>query len=455
MIFDIYYDILKPLSADRINFQESRYDEQKTALFCYQPHREAGSQIRQDADDLLNLIIKPALDIYNLDVVRGDHRSEANQIDIDVIKSVQDAEICIADISLPNPNVYYEIGRRDETGKPLILLKSKSSDSLPVDIATKRYIEYDLDSRRGIGDAMQQLRNFVEPLAKADFERSSSGASLGEIASTLQLVLRKLDRLAEGTTTQTGGTAISPIIQNMPDGSDPKDVFKLAARQRNIPLMEQALDVIQVRMDKWAFFDYYVEVAASRGSDKAGNMLIQCASEFFDKSGITFKQKIEYLSSLVSYLGSKDREEEQIELVEELARRLEAISDGEDPNEVAKIYNQLNRLYYGIYVTKDDEKWLCKAVQMLEVAREYAPDKTFIIYNLATCYMYLDGHLDDAVECITRVLAMDAEGDGDDSSHLQTAYKIYRKADDPRINDAFERLKKVDPVKAELLRTQS
>ncbi|MDE6339490.1 MAG: hypothetical protein K2K97_06860, partial [Muribaculaceae bacterium] len=106
----------------------------KLTCFVIAPIGETGSEIRQDSDDLLDLVIKPALEVFNMDVIRGDHRNESGQIDVDVIKLVQESDLCIVDLTHENVNVFYELGRRDETGKPTILLKSSKSKNLPVDI---------------------------------------------------------------------------------------------------------------------------------------------------------------------------------------------------------------------------------------------------------------------------------------------------------------------------------
>ena len=57
----------------------------KPVCFIISPIGESGSEIRRNADDLRDLIIKPVMELYGFDVVRGDHRSEAGQIDIDLI----------------------------------------------------------------------------------------------------------------------------------------------------------------------------------------------------------------------------------------------------------------------------------------------------------------------------------------------------------------------------------
>lgn len=423
----------------------------KLICFVISPIGEPGSETRRNADDLLDLIIRPALDIFDFEVVRGDHHSEANQIDIDVIKSVQDAALCIADISLPNANVFYEVGRRDETGKPIILLKQRGAGVLPVDIASRRYIEFDLDDRHGIRDAMQQLRNFVAPLVEEGLDRSSSAATLSDIASILQRVERKVDRLSTATSTASAPATLDPSTAI----SNPKETFELARKQNNVALMEACLDSLSVMMDKWKYLDYYVEIAAARGSNKAGNLLIENASEFFDQSTLTYKQKTEYLSYMVSYINKSDREAELCEMVEELASRLLAAQDGQPLRQVATVHNQLHRLYYGMYcANKDDADLWDKAIRELKEAINLCPDHPSFCYNLAYCYSKMDeSYLDEAVENITKAIALDLAHGSEDDDHLELAYKLYRRVNDPRQSDVIERLRKVNPVRAQLLQS--
>lgn len=407
---------------------------------------EAGSSIRQDADDLLDMIIRPALEIYNFDILRGDHRSEPNQIDIDVIKSVQEADLCIVDISHPNPNVYYELGRRDETGKDRILLKSSNASEIPVDIATQRYIQYDLDSRHGVRDAVQQIRNFVAPMLERGFESSAVGSSLSDIASMLSRVERKLDRMIS-----SGGNTLLPAQSETAasddlDG-DPRDVFTLAFRQRNLPLLDRTLDQLRFCVDKMRFLDYYAQLATSRGSVKAGQILIDNAEEFIDSS-MPFHGKIEYLGSLVGHLNRTDSEMEHLELVERLCNNLWEARAGADPLDVAQIFNQRNRLYYGIHSSTDDPKWLQKAISELEQAKAYASEKSYVYYNLALCYY----HADELINARNNVLhAIQLDGDKLDTDHLYLACRVLRALEDPQYAAMLAQLKKVSPVKAALL----
>lgn len=417
----------------------------KHTCFIIGPIGKPGSQIRQDADDLLDMIIRPALEIYDFKVTRGDHKAMPNQIDADVIKSVQESDLCIVDLTGLNPNVLYEFGRRDETGKPVILMKQPNQE-LPVDIATRRCIEFDLNTRHGPRDAVRAIRSFVEPMIDRGFESENPTVSLREIADTLQRLERKMDKLTSGTAAAPAATTIAPAGQ-LPDGLTANQAFMLARKQRNVPLAEVAMEHLKQTMDTVTFYDRVVEHAALLGSNKAGTMLIDFAQEFMDTNA-TFKQKVEYLGCLISFASRRDKEPEVLNLVEDIASHLLITEDSEEPSDVSQLYNQLNRLYHGVSVLKQDDTYLQKALTALRKAIALMPEKGTYRYNLAMLLKNSDP--EGAREAIEKCLELD--GDKHDADHLVLAYKIYRQLNDPRSSEVMELLEKVNPARATLER---
>ena len=427
----------------------------KYTCFVISPIGKEGTELYQDYKDLMELIIVPALEVYDIKVSRGDHFITEEKIDTSVIQKIQDADICICDITEQNPNVYYELGRRDETGKPVLLLKRKGAQTSPVDIATRRYFEYDWDNRHGIRDAQTAIRNFVEPLIEQGFEDRGKSATLSDIAQTLSRLERKLDRITSGVNPNPvpgTGTGFGTGTSGKTD-VDPVNKLRFALRSRNIPLAEEAMQQLQYRMDKIKFYDQVVEQVAAMGSKMAGEMAVEMAEEFFD-SDVSFHKKVEYLGCLVSYLGRADKEQEGLELVQKLCSRLEGEADGEDPEDVAQIYNQPNRLYYGIYINTDDVKWLNMAVEALQKALQIDPEEEAFYFNLSTCYYAYSeatgdrSYYEKARDAIEACLARDKEPD---ENHLKTACRIYRALDDEKLGDTLAAYAKVDPYGAQLL----
>lgn len=427
------------------------YGRHKHTCFVISPIGDEGTELYQEYKDLFELIIVPALEVFDFEVRRGDHFVNDDKIDDSVIRNIQDADICICDISIPNPNVYYELGRRDETGKPILLLKRKGSGQCPVDIATRRYFEYEWEGRYAIREAQNHIRTFVEPLVEMGFEERGSSATLSDIADCLNRVERKLDRLSKAE--RGSGVLSATAAASIPtDNTDPKDKFKLALMQKNVPLAEQAMDQLQYRMEKLSFYDQVVEQVASMGSSRAGNMLIEFAEEFFD-SNMSFKKKTEYIGSLVSYSNKSNREEEVLDLILSLCGRLERSADGVEPAQIVSIYNQQNRLFYGIYRNTNDVLWLDKAVAALYKAIGISKHN-FLFYNLATCQFarFRSGGDTEALKAAREAIESCLERDQkEDKDHLELACKIYAKLEDPKLGDVFERLAKLDPVAAQIL----
>ncbi len=56
-------------------------------------------------------LIKPALEEAGLDVFRADEEERAGDIRTDMFQELLIADLVVADLTLDNPNVWYELGR--------------------------------------------------------------------------------------------------------------------------------------------------------------------------------------------------------------------------------------------------------------------------------------------------------------------------------------------------------
>lgn len=423
----------------------------KLTCFVIGPIGESGSQIRQDSDDLLELIIKPTLEVFEIEVVRGDHRNESGQIDVDVIKMVQESDLCIVDLSLENVNVYYELGRRDETGKPIILLKSNSSNNLPIDIATRRYIEFNLDDRRAIIITMQKIKEAVQAFVDSGMEKTK-GTSLYAISEKIDRIERHLARLSEATSTNPFAIEASGEWEN----EDPYTLLQVALIEKDIPKAEYAMSKLQyLFQNEYDFYDYIVEQVAIIGSAKAGEMMINYAETFIDSSEDVTKM-IEYLGSIVTYLSKSNQEPKYINFVENIAFRIKD-ENGATPGQV---YNQLNRIHHGSYLLTKNCDNLNSAITYLKKAIECEPTVASYYYNLSMCYRSFFeksetpdiSYLELACENINKALLLD--GDEFDEDHVTLAIRLYHKVENPLWIEYFEKLKMHSPNKAKLIKRE-
>jgi hypothetical protein len=87
--------------------------------------REAISRVRPDAQ-----------------VVRADDVAAPGAITADIFSRLMEADYVVADITYPNPNVFYELGIRHACRSGTILIKEASEHPAPFDIYELRRIEY-------------------------------------------------------------------------------------------------------------------------------------------------------------------------------------------------------------------------------------------------------------------------------------------------------------------------
>ncbi len=111
--------------------------------FVISPIGPAGSDVREQADAVLDYIIEPALKDLGIEAVRSDKLAEPGLITDQMIAAILNYDLCIADLSGHNPNVFYELAIAQAAERPVVLLKM-SGEIIPFDVKDYRLIEYDL-----------------------------------------------------------------------------------------------------------------------------------------------------------------------------------------------------------------------------------------------------------------------------------------------------------------------
>jgi len=89
-------------------------------------------------------LFKPAIEAANFVASRGDTIVRVGDLGTNVWRSITQAGIVVGEVTVPNPNVYYELGLADALGKPTFLFKQKGS-TLPADVNGVHFYEYALD----------------------------------------------------------------------------------------------------------------------------------------------------------------------------------------------------------------------------------------------------------------------------------------------------------------------
>ncbi len=89
-------------------------------------------------------IIKNAILKANptLEVIRADEELNPSSISNDIFTKLMHSRFVIADITYPNPNVFYELGIRHAIKTGTILIREHVDFTIPFDISHLRHIEY-------------------------------------------------------------------------------------------------------------------------------------------------------------------------------------------------------------------------------------------------------------------------------------------------------------------------
>ena len=149
---------------DRGIYKINQYFGGKTFMktcFVVSPIGDVGSEIRINADKLFKYIISPVCKSCGFEPVRVDQINDSDSITQTIIDKLLSSELVIADISGHNPNVFYEMGYRKCTDKPIIHLKKKG-ESIPFDVNTVRTFEYDLTDLDNVEETKKRLEQTIE-----------------------------------------------------------------------------------------------------------------------------------------------------------------------------------------------------------------------------------------------------------------------------------------------------
>jgi tetratricopeptide (TPR) repeat protein len=100
--------------------------------------------IKEDIDfnAVFRELIKPALEGAGFEVFRADEEMRAGNIRTDMFQELLLADLVVADLSIDNPNVWYELGVRHALRKRGVVQITCRRDQMPFDLLTERSVRY-------------------------------------------------------------------------------------------------------------------------------------------------------------------------------------------------------------------------------------------------------------------------------------------------------------------------
>ncbi len=182
--------------------------------FVIAPIGSEGSESRKWSNEVLKIIIRPAVSDFGYKAIRADEIQETGNITSQVIKMCINSELVIANLTDRNPNVFYEMAVRHAIGKPIIQIIQKSQ-TIPFDINQERTLTYDKELPSSFIDCQKQLRAFLKHIEEGDIKPDNpvtraiglmtlEGSdnplekTISDIASTLQNLSSSMKKIDEG-----------------------------------------------------------------------------------------------------------------------------------------------------------------------------------------------------------------------------------------------------------------
>ena len=106
---------------------------------------DLASGVELDFDHIYAAAIRPAIEEAGLEPIRGDQERTGGVIHIPMFGRLLLSEYVVVDMTLANPNVFYEMGIR-HTAKPYTTVPIFAAiHSIPFDVTLLRSIPYNLD----------------------------------------------------------------------------------------------------------------------------------------------------------------------------------------------------------------------------------------------------------------------------------------------------------------------
>ena len=397
--------------------------------FVISPIGESGTAVRKSADDFYNLIVIPSLEKFGFIPLRSDKISGPGSISEDILRHVQESDLCIVDLTGHNPNVFYECGRRHEAGRPCIQL-IEASENIPFDLSGIRTIKYQLSDPHSVRDAVVEVQSFIEEITKSGFSDSSAGASISAIAEMLNRIERRianLEAVRQSPQTDSSTSLLTNPLRAMQKAIVHGDLTTLVEL---LPRLENTLGINHDAVIQTAAVVAIngIAVGASALKRILGGMHAKLKPHPF----------IAAVSGMVQYYVAKDEEKEGFYFLNPVVRQYLEEREDLDDSKRAYLYNQLSMLQHGAGDYNGSLASLLKALKL-------APEERSYWYNVSVTYESLE-RVSESCDAAKKSIEGQETPDVDHLAHAIDVFEEAGKTDDAE--SAMAILERVDPDRA-------
>jgi tetratricopeptide (TPR) repeat protein len=151
--------------------------------------------IKEDIDfnAVFRELIKPALEGAGFEVFRADEEMRAGNIRTDMFQELLLADLVVADLSIDNPNVWYELGVRHALRKRGVVQITCRRDQTPFDVLTERSVRYRIAKNTAVAAVPDPQYLEADKKNLSDIAIHTINAWYGRKVSPVYHLLRYLD----------------------------------------------------------------------------------------------------------------------------------------------------------------------------------------------------------------------------------------------------------------------
>lgn len=143
---------------------------------------------------VLEHLFKPALEAANFDPIPPKSKG-SDVIQAEIIKHLASADLVLCDMSILNPNVFFELGIRTALNKPVALVIDDKAQSIPFDTSIINFLRY--ESALNVWSTLKEIIALTAHV-KAAFDQSKSFNALWKYFGVVQTGVFKPEEASIG-----------------------------------------------------------------------------------------------------------------------------------------------------------------------------------------------------------------------------------------------------------------
>lgn len=208
----------------------------KKKAFMITPLSMPDTDIRRHADWVWKFAVRPVFENAGYHIERPDLIADPSMINDTVFNKIESADVCVADLSFLNANVFYELGVRHAMEKPVIHIAAEGT-RIPFDNIGHRAISFNLADVNTMERFRDELTSTLETIARPDWTVSNP-LTQARGRRVLQASADPADKLLDALAKRVENIEVA--LRRTPT-APPREQFVPARIIRNPPSREQLI----------------------------------------------------------------------------------------------------------------------------------------------------------------------------------------------------------------------